>query len=67
MTPIHHVDRLERAYGLPKSAEVKPHATLFLFDFCSDQDLETRRYICRRLREAARLRQGPVSQLRSGG
>ena len=67
MLPIHTADRVERAYGLPNSAELTPHATLLLFDFLSEQNEPTRKYVCRRLREAARVRAGGVvGALRSG-
>ncbi len=67
MMPVHTADRVEQAYGLPKSAELSPHATLLLFDFLSEQDEPTRKYVCRRLREAARVRMGGVvGALRSG-
>lgn len=67
MLPVHTVDRVEQAYGFPRSAELVPHATLLLFDFLSEQDEQTRKFVCRRLREAARVHTGGVvGALRSG-
>lgn len=67
MLPVHTADRVEAAYGLPRSAELTLHATLLIFDFLSEQDELTRKFVCRRLREAARVRMGGVvGALRSG-